>query len=396
MINRTSYANYMTTLFGSLSSDELQGFNQTIDLQEINNNDLTPKNGQIATLWRTAYQTIYYANVVIENLQVSPKISLIVKQQLIAECKFIRAYSYFYLINFFGDVPLVTSTDYSVNSFLARKSTEDIYDFIISELVEAKNNLPSNFLNNEKVRPNKWAAGAILARVYLFRKDWLNAELQSSEIINSGAFTPLQQPGSIFLKNSKEAIWQLMPNTGQLPEINQLRPNGSVPRVSISSSLMASFESGDLRKQRWIDSITYQSTKYYFPSKYKNTNASTIVEYYMVLRIAEQYLIRSESRFQQNKFQESIADLNIIRSRAGLPNLPNSLSQIQIHSAIEQERRVEFFSEWATRWFDLKRTNKAATILSSTKPNFLNTDLLYPIPLNELLFNYQLVQNPGY
>jgi hypothetical protein len=187
-----------------------------------------------------------------------------------------------------------------------------------------------------------------------------------------------------------------MPNTAPLIEFNQqIRPNGTTPRVYLTSSIVSSFEAGDQRRQKWIDSITYQSVKYYYPGKYKNAT-TTISEYYMVLRIAEQYLIRAESNANLNNLTDAVNDIDVVRNRAGLPGLPSNLTQSQVLTAIEQERRVEFFGEWAHRWFDLKRTGRVKAVLSPLKPNFLDTDLLYPIPVNELLYNPSLTQNLGY
>jgi hypothetical protein len=125
-------------------------------------------------------------------------------------------------------------------------------------------------------------------------------------------------------------------------------------------------------------------------------NGAPVTEYYMVLRLSEQYLIRAEARAAQGKISEAKQDLNQLRSRAGLAgttaNDPEGLL-----AAIEQERRIELFSEWGHRFFDLKRWGKAGTVLGSLKPSsWQSGHELWPIPQNQINANPALKQNPGY
>ena len=116
----------------------------------------------------------------------------------------------------------------------------------------------------------------------------------------------------------------------------------------------------------------------------------------MVFRLAEIYLIRAEAAMNLNKFSDAKADINIVRIRAGLSNiLANDLSSLKL--AIEQERRAEFFCEWGHRWYDIKRTGRANTILSPLKgATWQSTDTLWPIPQQEINLNPSLSQNQGY
>ncbi len=393
----SSFANSLTTVCGGLSADELEKFNPLSADEEFMRNSLSPGNATVAAIWQTAYQSIYYSNAAIEGLQNSNNVSAEVKKQLLGECLFMRSFCYFYLVNFYGEVPLVTTTDYRVNATLPRSSIQDVYSLIISDLITAKNNLSAAYITTEKIRPNKWTASALLARVYLYNGNWSKAESEATEIIGSGLYSPLPTLSNTFLKNSKEAIWQLIPNSGVLKETQLIRPSGSLltPQIIITNSFLQLFEPADGRRSKWIDSLTYSSIKYYYPGKYKNTS-TMVTEYYTVFRLAEQYLIRAEAEVQQLKLAEAISDLNIVRNRAGLPNLQISLSQAQLLLIIEKERKAELFAEWGHRWFDLKRTGKANEILSPIKPNWQASDTLYPIPLEELLNNPHLSQNKGY
>lgn len=117
----------------------------------------------------------------------------------------------------------------------------------------------------------------------------------------------------------------------------------------------------------------------------------------MVMRLAEQYLIRAEARIQQGKLDDGRNDLDAIRHRAGLPNLSTSLTQPALLLAVEQERKVELFAEWGHRWFDLKRTKRADAVLGPIKgANWQSTDTLYPIPSDAIRTNANLTQNEGY
>ncbi len=117
----------------------------------------------------------------------------------------------------------------------------------------------------------------------------------------------------------------------------------------------------------------------------------------MVFRLAEQYLIRAEARANLENLTGANEDLNIIRKRA-LLDAKNDLNKDSILRNIEQERRIELFSEWGYRWFDLKRLNRADKVLTQTKGDtWQSTDALYPIPQSEIDLNSNLKpQNAGY
>ncbi len=115
----------------------------------------------------------------------------------------------------------------------------------------------------------------------------------------------------------------------------------------------------------------------------------------MMLRLTEQFLIRAECYAHLNDINRSKADIDLIRSRASLPNTSAS-TQTDLLLAIEQERRIEFFAEWGHRWFDLNRTGRSDQILPPIKSGWQTTDKLYPIPLTEIRLNPSLTQNAGY
>jgi len=385
------------TMLAGLSSDEFINYSQ--NFQDFYTNSLSAVNLDINQLWTDAYSFLYQANAVLEGLSNSTMLSSSIKTQLEGEAKFLRAFFHFYLLNLWGDVPLVETTDYRTNAIASRTSIANVYQQIIMDLKDAQSQLSDDYSysNNERTRPNKWAATALLSRVYLFMSDWINAEAQSTMIINNTSrYSLVSSLDDVFLINSSEAIWQLMPviqgqNTweARLFTIQDL--------IALSDQTVNAFESGDNRKNSWVNSYTDATGLHYYPFKYKiSADNEPLGEYSMVLRLAEQYLIRAEARAQQNNISGSQEDINLIRTRAGLPNTTAN-DKTSLLFAIEHDRQIELFSEWGHRWFDLKRTNRANAILAPLKgAGWQSTDAFYPIPQSELLNDPNLIQNPGY
>jgi len=397
------------TFLAGFSSDELINYTNPSDNQEFYTNSLTSINSTVlGSLWQPAYFYIANANSAIQGLQTSSSLTESTKTELIGEAKFIRAFCYFYLVNLFGNAPLITGTDYRVNSLAGMVSPDSIYKQIFDDLKDAQIRLSSDysFSNGERDQPNHWAATALLAKAYLFHGDWALAEQQSSDIINqSQNFSILSNLDSVFLANSQEAIWQLKP-TSSIINTNEgfsFILTDAPQIASISNELLNSFETGDLRTQHWLDSISVQGTTYYYPYKYKVQTSSTLTEYSMILRFSEQFLIRAEARVKLNNIigpTGGISDLNIVRTRAGLQGYMGPTDEENVLRSILHENQVEFFTELGHRWLDLKRVSSVDTVMSIVTPmkgGAWNTNWqLYPIPQSELLNDINLKQNPGY
>lgn len=379
---------------GGLSSDELIDYTGTAPYAEFYNNALNINNSVVLYVWSTGYNTIYEANAVIEGLEASSTITGAVKMQLEGEAKFVRAFCHFYLVNLFGDVPIVTTTDYKQNAILPRTPAIQVYDKVVSDLKDAQNLLTDEYFTTERTRPNKGAASAMLARVYLYMKDYSNAESAATSVINTeNTYSLVPDLNQVFLANSNEAIWQLT-QVAPLPV-----PTGDgfafigSSSTSLSAQLISAFETSDFRIESWVT----QNNSSYLPNKYKVRFASPpYTEYLTVLRLAEMFLIRAESRAKQNNIVGAQDDLNEIRNRAGLDNT-SANDQPTLLDAICHERRIELFCEFGHRWLDLKRTNAANDVLGPIKPSWNATDAYYPIPESEMLNNPQLKpQNNGY
>ncbi len=128
---------------------------------------------------------------------------------------------------------------------------------------------------------------------------------------------------------------------------------------------------------------------------------NSVTEYLTVLRLAEQYLIRSEAQVQLNDIAGSQQDVNTIRRRAGLSEVI-AAGKDQLLFTIYHERRIEFFSEFAHCWLDLKRSGNIDEVMALVTPSKSNgepwrtSQQLYPVPLSDIEKNGNLVQNPGY
>lgn len=388
------------SVFPSLSADELVRFSPMANEEEFSNNAILPSNQYVtANIWKAAYTYIYQCNICIEGLRKSTSINSDLKNKLTGEVKFMRALCYYYLVNLYGDVPLALGTNADVNAMLSRAPVAQVYKQIEMDLIEASDALQDI---KENTMPTIFAAKALLARNYLHLKEWSKSEQIASEIINSGRFALQTNLNNVFIDTSREIIFQLAPVQSRLnsPEGFLFLPLGSSrPNYRLTTELWNAFESGDLRKVNWTKSGTYSGQQCNYSNKYK-LNLSPIgvkpTEYNVVLRLAEQFLIRAEARAWQNKIEGAVMDINTIRSRAGLPDVSNSINRDLCLDAIAQERRTEFFTEWGHRWIDLKRTGRANTVLSKIKSSWQYYDTLYPIPVSELETAPNLEQNPGY
>lgn len=197
-------ANY--NKFMGLYTDELNYPSTSPATVEFYQSLLSVGNSTNQTIWTNLYFVIYQCNDIIAQAKNSTTLPLASVNQLTSEAKFLRAYAYFYLVNLYGHIPLLLTTDVNINAHAVQVDSITVYTQIIADLKDAQNGLNVAYPGGGRVRANKWAATALLARVYLYQKDWVNAEAQASSVINSRLYTPLQAPANIFLANSQETI----------------------------------------------------------------------------------------------------------------------------------------------------------------------------------------------
>lgn len=366
--------------------------------------------------WTSSYSMIYAVNAAVEGINTAP-VKLYNKAQWLGESYFSRAFIYYYLTNLYGDAALALTTDYTVNTRLHRAPQPEVFQQIIADLKTAKSYLSDDYRNgygtttNDRARPNKWAAGALLSKIYLTIKDWKNAELEADSILSNTTYQ-LVTPSQVFLTNSKETIWSLARKNDEktyeyslynnnMPAIVTMEPKNYSVQVCLSSDLLNLFEANDARYSAWVRTTTHTgvspSVDYSFPNKYKSGTAGA--ERSVMLRLADIYLVRAEARARQNKLEEAKSDLNAVRARAGLQGTTAG-NQTELLAAIWRERRVELFTELGNRFFDLKRTNTIDEVMTALAPQkgavWSSFKQVWPIPQNELTYGPNLVQNPGY
>ena len=373
--------------------------------------------------WPLAYNILYVTNTIAEALSGSSAGALTpsIKNQLLGEAKFNRALIYFYLVNLHGDVPLLLKSDYQVNSQATRAPQAEVYKQIVQDLKDAQGSLPDGAYANaaaqpatDRVRPNKQAASALLARVYLYLKDYANAEAAATDVIGKPVYVLEPTLTNTFLKASREIIWQLQQfttfpaNNADAGSLVVTTTPGSFNQYPMSNQLIAAFDT--VKDKRWINWVgnyttaataSVPATTYHFAYKYKAyVVTAPNTENIVVLRLAEQYLIRAEARAQQNNLTGATNDLNVIRSRAGLVGT-TATDKNGLLTAILNERQLELFTEFGHRWLDLKRTGALDAVMSVVTPlkgggAWNPNKQLVPIPSTEIALDPNLTQNPGY
>ncbi|TCC98568.1 RagB/SusD family nutrient uptake outer membrane protein [Pedobacter hiemivivus] len=419
------------SMVGGLAADELKTYSSQVDYTQINTNAILPDNISLYEMWSNAYTNIYRANSVIENIAKSPALSDAVKNQLIGESKFMRAFLHFYLSGLFGKIPLAMTTDYNINTRLERKPLTEVYSTIVADLKDAQSLLSDQYLSGTntvttlRIRPNKAAATAMLAKVYLYMQDWTNAEAQASVLIGNSTYVLEPDLLNVFKASSREAIWHLQPavtpmytqdGAALLVTANPASASfGFTNNSVLTQSLYNAFELTDKRRANWIGTLTVPAGTFRFASKYKSNPGNTATpEFLMAFRLAEQYLIRAEARAMQGKLtgaNSAAQDVNTIRNRAfDTPALKvtNATTLTEMMVAIEYERKTELFTEWGNRMMDIRRwkgfanpgVNRAdevmPTVMSEKGGTWSAYKTLFPIPVADIRKNSNLDQNPGY
>jgi starch-binding outer membrane protein, SusD/RagB family len=292
-----------------------------------------------SSYWSNLYSKIYAVNAAIEGIESTPA-TLYNKNQWLGESYFTRALLYFTLVNFYGDAPLALTTNYQVNSALARAPQTEVYQQIIKDLKQAQALLGADYKDGygttttARVRPNKAVATALLAKVYLYTKDWPNAEAEATAILTNPAYR-LSDLTQTFIDDNgsnKETIWAIANKNderayeygfynGGMPATVSKEPATYNVLAAISDTLVRSFKPGDRRFTYWVRSTLYTGVTpnitYYFPNKYRSS--ATGAERSVYLRMAELFLIRAEARAQRSNLSGAVSDIDSVRLRAGLP-----------------------------------------------------------------------------
>jgi starch-binding outer membrane protein, SusD/RagB family len=378
----------------NLLSDNIKWVGNTPTNREFDVYSVFTTNTRVQDLWSSIFKTVNIANNIIDKVAVVNDVTLdqTERNKLRGEAFFIRAVSYFDLVRLWGNVPLVANATETPEDAkgIKNSSPSQVYLFIEKDLDSAETLLSATVNRN---RANRYSAKALKARLYLYQKNWVKAEDYATQVINDSADFKLTKPYSQFYaaKNSSESIFEvdytINNKNSYASNWFQNPTSGGKKEFLPTDEFIALVKDANIGGSRsalifTTGGITYGNM---------NFHIATGEDQSYILRLAELYLIRSEARAQQNKVDEGLKDLNVIRNRANVPSITNVTTTDELVDKILLERRIELAYE-SQRWFDLIRTGKAQQVLGITDAN----KLLLPIPRQEILINSNLTQNPGY
>ncbi|MBK9982733.1 MAG: RagB/SusD family nutrient uptake outer membrane protein [Saprospiraceae bacterium] len=417
-------------------SDKGSSPNDALYVLELDDFTFNSTNTAFQQAWEGHYQTIFRANLAIINI---PGIDMneALKNRLVGECKFLRAYCYFRLVQWFGDLPLITrplnSDEYYTQT---RTPVAQIYDFIEQDLLDAIDALPekSDYPSADLGRATKGAARGILAKLYMVKHDFAKGAEYCEAIIQSGEYSLLPRYADNFLRvgeQGAESIFEIgavavnapVAGPGATP-YNMIQGVRGVPNLGWgfnrpSDNLVSSYEAGDPRRQA---TVIYEGEVLPDGSTIVQHNSEVLNARYnqkawvpphpglqdngpgniRILRYADILLLAAEANNEIGNTSKALDYINMVRARARgtnnfiLPNLTIT-DKDALREKIYSDRRSELAME-EHRWFDLARWGRIADVMGPLMPGFVAPkNILLPIPQSEIdLSGGAIQQNPGY
>lgn len=374
---------------------------------------IQPNNTLIASTWKDNYIGIQQANIILTRIDKIPDMTDALKSTRMGEMKFLRALMYFNLVRTFGDVPLVLKETTNVNDYFGQPRTPvaEVYAAIETDLKDAIDLLPNT--TTQKGRVTKGAALGILGKVLLTEKKYAESLTYLSQIEGLGyqLLTDVSKIFDVANENNAEIIFDvqfasgLNGNSEGSTAFQMFSPSGSVSGAKghnlPTKEVYNLYSTGDTRRSAYIG---LTSSGIPFSKKLVKTS-NTIADggsNFVVLRLADVFLMMAECFAEQNNTVNANLYLNKIKTRAGIAtvNLP---TKDLLLNEIDRERRLEFVGE-GHRWFDLIRTGKAISVMTT---HFTNNQgystaqikahhLLMPVPQGQINTDPALKQNPGY
>lgn len=405
---------------------EIHWSSPSTDEMQFEQNALTSTNGMVRSIWTTCFTTISRCNTILNRIE-NVDFTEAEKNKIIGETKFLRAFSYFYMVQLFGEVPITfeefSSPDQIMQADLTRKPVNDVYQVIIDDLISAESLLPAT-LNTDRTRASIGTVKTLLGKVYLTRGDNGLAAAKLKEVIDLNHYRLHDNYGALFSKgnnNLPESILEIQFVRGRslgnnysalfTPAITSMAIFPSMVqgsgRITPTLNVFNAYEQGDGRKTVSVnDSVLLNNgTKSYarYALKFVDwevVSASDGAITFTVLRYADVLLTYAEALNGLDNTGDALIELNKVRSRVGLPDL-TGLDKGATALALEKERRVEFLFE-GYRWFDLLRTGRLREVVNAyyqaKGQNFSveQYELLFPVPLAEIELNSALTQNDQY
>ena len=398
-------------------------------MNDFHNFSANSGEGQIADFWAGQYQTINFANQILDNV---PGINMdaSLKARYLAEAKFIRAYAYFRLVRAFGDVPLRLHVPKLASEYnIPRTAKAQVWAAIETDLTDAASVLPQSYSAADIGHVTKGAALALHAKAALYQKKWADVVTYTNAVTALGytLFPDYEQMFRTNNKNNSESIFEiqcmLIPNNptasnSQYSQVQGVRGSTgggwgfNVP----SDTLAATYETGDPRRDATIifrgettpegdvipasgDNPMYNQKSYVPFSLYVSGFNEGCQQDKIVLRYADVLLMNAEANNEVGNAAAALISLEMVRARARAGNsaiLPKitTTDLVTLRAAIYNERHVELAMEF-DRYFDVIRQGRGAEVFGSKW--IANKNEVWPVPQSEIdLSAGLLTQNPGY
>jgi hypothetical protein len=429
--------------------------NDQPQLQDIDDYaNVATSNPSIESVWNLFYRTIAMSNLIIENLADS---NVSNKDRAIAEAKFFRAWCYFELTTMFGDIPLRLTVPKGAQDFGLKKSTRaEVYTAIEADLNEAITNLPEKSGIADPFRVSKGTAQAVMGKVLVFQEKYTEAIPFFQSVINNPSHDLEPNAGDVWSVNNEFGVESLLEigfisttgrdwgniawggrNESNL-HIQLMGPRGDgifgVDPVGLlngwgfnlpTSKLANAFDAAGDTERKGATLMTeaeliaaggsvdasaatggviwdYEGAiRLKYATKAEDTSDDGVRELnystnFRLLRYAEVLLLAAEAYNMSGNDPQARIELNKVRNRAGLADIPTTTSGTDLLDAIVNEKFLELAHE-GQRFWDLVRWGRAATELAGT--GYTTKNNLYPIPQTEIDKNSELTaadQNPGY
>ena len=412
------------------TDDTYSWSNWPSDILYAANGTATSSTGVFNHYWTNFYKMIGAANNVLDNINKVSGMSAEMKNRLIGESRFLRAYAYQQLIGMYGDVPLVTHVQTVEEFMVARTPRAQVADFIIKELDTIANYLPVTYEDADAGRATKGAAMALKARTYLYENDWANAAIAAKAVMDLSKYTIDNNYLSLFNgdnKNSSEIIlsgrylantytngtatWVGGPSLGGWSQVVPLQSlvdeyectDGNTittsplynasdpfsnrdPRLKLTIVIPGTVVNGitiDVTAKNSIDglgknngSFTGYYYKKYIPTAISGNYDSNSYNDIVLIRYAEILLTYAEAKVEAGQIDQSVYDaINQVRGRTGVQmpaiTAAKASTQAALRAIIHRERRVEFPLE-DNRLFDIRRWKIAETVMPGNVYGILN------------------------
>ncbi|MEN8251161.1 MAG: RagB/SusD family nutrient uptake outer membrane protein [Bacteroidota bacterium] len=377
--------------------------------------------------WERRYRGIFKANTVIDN---APSVEMDEgrKQELLAEARFLRAYNYYLLYDFFGPVPLIISSQTDVTDRPTRPTEEEMISFMENEFSAVSDILPVSPPRDQYGRPTKGAALGALTKFYMMTRKWQEAATTAKEVMDLGVydlFTEGDRTELFSPENQRDNEFIFVSVMSETPDnvtgdgwLSHVVPRGYQwqypPRVifaaeyKIRSEYLELFDAEDERLNAFLfefvnaDGETIvlgedNARSMKFP-EYPNQDISRSADDFPFIRYADILLSRAEALNELNgPNQESVDLLNMIRQAAGVSTFAvgDFLNTEGLRDFILDERGREFHTE-ALRRQDLIRHGKFIEMAIERGKSAQDYHVRYAIPQSEIERNPNLTQNEGY